>query len=97
MYSSIKAGLALENLRVLHLVPKENKRRLTFQAAERRAIKLTSKVKHFFKATPTPIMPHLPIVPLPGSSSTFKPPHQFTYTLFIPVLYTPTSLVTIIP
>jgi hypothetical protein len=41
--------MALEELRVIHLVPKANRRRLTPQAAKRRVSKPTHKMKHFLQ------------------------------------------------
>jgi hypothetical protein len=48
MAGSIQEGRALEELRVLHLVPKAN-RRLTPQAARRRVSKPTPTVTHFLQ------------------------------------------------
>jgi hypothetical protein len=64
-YGSIQAGMALEELRVLYLHPKEAN---YLQAARKRSSK-----SHPHSDAPPPTRPRLLIVPLPGLSI-FKPP-----------------------
>ena len=75
-HGSMQADMALEELRVLHLVLKKQEKTTVFQAARRRVSKPTPTVTHFLqqghtcsnKATPAPTRPHLLIVPLPEHS-----------------------------
>ena len=69
--SSIQAGMEVEELRVLHLVPKTNKRRLTSRELGRRSLEA-----HPDSDTFPPTRPQLLIVPFSGPSI-FKPSQSF--------------------
>jgi hypothetical protein len=58
-----------QGLRILHLVPKANRRLASRQLGGERVSMSTLKVTHFLnKATPPPTRPYLLIVPFPGPS-----------------------------
>jgi hypothetical protein len=68
-HGSFQAGMAQEELRVLHLVSKNN-RRLAYKQLGGRSLKA-----HPDSDILPLTRPHLLIVPFPGSS-VFKPPHS---------------------
>ena len=68
--------MALEELRVLHLVPKANRRRLTPRHLGRGS-QSSPTVTHFLQqATPIPTGPQFLIVTLPGLNI-LKPPQEY--------------------
>jgi hypothetical protein len=71
-HGSIQTGMALEELKVLHLVLKSKQEKTSSHMTRRRVSNPTPK-----SDTLLPTRPHLLIVPLPGASI-FKPPHQVT-------------------
>jgi hypothetical protein len=77
-HGSVQVGMLWEELRVLHLVPKANRRRLTSRKLGGRSQNQPQQWHTSFnKATPTLTRPHLLIVPLLGPSI-FKPPHHLS-------------------
>jgi hypothetical protein len=73
-HGCIKAGMTLEELRVLHLVQKAIMRRLGFQAARARLSKSIPKVTHFFKKSHT--YSNNITLRLPNSATTWAKPSQ---------------------
>jgi hypothetical protein len=71
-HGSVQAGMVQEELRVLHVVPKTNRRRLTSR-------KLGYRLKvHTHNDTFPPIRPYFLMEPFPGPSI-FKPPQCSFY------------------
>jgi hypothetical protein len=88
----MQAGMTLEEVRVLHLHPKEAKNKLTFKQLGGRTLKA-----HSHSDTLSPTRPHLLLVPLPrpskstypSTSSLWAPPLRCTsaVSLFLASIY----------